>query len=119
MPKSISATDRLLCSPCPHRARRYARELLLALGAVECHAAVGGHAELLPALLRDVVIITIRLADRSWLEANADAAGAFIALQAALQPPPLPELDRILADVLSERFGLACQANHLAGSVRP
>jgi hypothetical protein len=57
-------------------------------------------------LLRDLVIITTRLAGRAWLEANADSTAAFTALQATSHPPPLPELDRILAHVLSDRFGL-------------
>jgi hypothetical protein len=35
---------------------------------------------------------------------------AFTELRAAWQPPPLPELDRILAGVLSERFGLPTPA---------
>jgi hypothetical protein len=33
-------------------------------------------------------------------------AAAFTALQATWEPPPLPELDQILARVLSDRFRL-------------
>ncbi len=106
MPQTISATDHLLRCACPPGTRRHALDLLLALAAVESHVSAGGPAPTLPALLRDLVIITTRLAGRTWLEANADAAAAFTALQATLQPPPLPELDHILARVLSERFGL-------------
>jgi Protein of unknown function (DUF1269) len=38
--------------------------------------------------------------------ANADKTAAFTALLVRLEPPPLAELDRILARVLSDRFGL-------------
>lgn len=106
MPKTIRATDHLLRSARPPDTRHQAGDLLLALAAVECHVAVGGPAQMLPALLRDLVVITSRLAGRTWLEANADSAAAFTALQATLQPPPLPELDQILACVLSDRFSL-------------
>jgi hypothetical protein len=106
MPKTITTADRLLRSACPRGARYQAGDLLLALAAVECHASGGGPAPMLPALLRDLVIITTRLAGRAWLEANADTTAAFTALQATVQPPPLPELDHILAGVLSDRFGL-------------
>ena len=61
---------------------------------------------MLPALLRDLVIITARLAGRTWLEANTDSTAAFTALQATWQPPPLPDLDQILARMLSDRFAL-------------
>jgi hypothetical protein len=74
--------------------------------AVECHASVAGPARVPPALLRDLVIITARLAGRAWLDAHAASTAAFTALQATLQPPPLPELDQILARVLSDRFAL-------------
>jgi hypothetical protein len=61
--------------------------------------------------LRDLVIIIIaRLAGRTWLEASADSTAAFTASQATWQPPPLPELDQILARALSDRFGLPCPA---------
>ena len=107
MPKTISATDHLLRSACPPDSRHHARDLLLALAAVECHASTGGElAAGLPALLRDLVIITARLAGRRWLEANVEVAEAFTALQVTVQPPPLPELDHVLACVLSDRFGL-------------
>ena len=59
------------------------------------------------ALLRDLVIITTGLVGRIWLDANADSAAAFTALQTTRQPPPLPELDQILARLLSDRFGPA------------
>ena len=111
LPKTISATDHLLRSACPADARRHAVDLLLALAAVECHASVGGRA-MLPGLLRDLVIITTRLAGRSWLEINADSTAAFAALQTTVHPPPLPELDQILASVLSERFGLPRPRQH-------
>ena len=65
----------------------------------------GGPGRVPPALLRDLVIITARLAGRTWLEARADSMATFTELQASW-PPPLPELDRILARVLADRFGL-------------
>jgi hypothetical protein len=106
MPKTISATDTLLRSAYPSDVRRQAGDLLLVLAAVECRVSVCGPTVMLPAMLRDLVILTTRLAGRTWLEDNADSTAAFTALQAAVQPPPLPELDQILARVLSDRFGL-------------
>ena len=73
---------------------------------MECHVSVGGPGLVPHALLRDLVIITARLAGRAWLAANADSTAVFTALYATLQPPPLPELDQILARVLADRFGL-------------
>ena len=106
MPKTLSAADQLRRSACPPDARSQAGDLLLTLAAVECRASVGGPAAVPPALLRDVVIITAKLAGRAWLDAHADRTAAFTALQATWQPPPLPELDQILARVLSDRFAL-------------
>jgi hypothetical protein len=106
MPSIITAADQLRRSAWPPDTRRQASDLLLTLAAVECHASVSGPALVPPALLRDLVIITARLAGRAWLETNADNAAAFTALQATWQPPPLPELDQILARVLSDRFRL-------------
>ena len=105
MPSTISAADQLRRSARPPDARQ-AGDLLLTLAAVECHASVSGPAQVPPALLRDLVIITARLAGRAWLAANADSTAVFTALYATLQPPPLPELDQILARVLADRFGL-------------
>jgi hypothetical protein len=106
MPSTISAADRLRRSACPPDARHQAGDLLLTLAAVECHATSDGPALVPPALLRDLVIITARLAGRAWLNADDDRAAAFTTLQATWQPPPRPELDQILAQVLSDRFGL-------------
>jgi hypothetical protein len=96
------------CAVLPARpdTRRQAGDLLLAVAAVECHVAAGDRARVPPALLRDMVIIGARLAGGTWLGANADTTAAFTALQACWQPPPLPELDRILACMLPDRFGL-------------
>jgi hypothetical protein len=110
VPKTISAADQLRRSAGPPDVPRLAGDLLLALAVVECHVSVGGPAWVPPALLRDLVIITARLAGRTWLQAKADSMAAFTELRAAWQPPPLPELDRILAGVLSERFGLPTPA---------
>ncbi len=106
MPNTISAADNLLRSAPAPDVRHQAGDLLLALAAVECHVSGGGPAPMLSALLRDVVILTAKMAGRTWLEANADSTAAFTAVQATAQPPPLLELDQILAHVLSARFGL-------------
>ena len=106
MPGTISIADYLCRSACRPEARRQAGDLLLTAAAVECHASVAGPAGVPPALLRDLVIITARLAGRAWLDAHADSTAALTALQATWQPPPLPELDRILANMLSDRFAL-------------
>ena len=106
MPNTISAADYLCRFASRPDARRQAGDLLMTLAAVECHASVGGPAAVPPALLRDLVIITGRLAGRGWLEASADKSAAFTALLVTLEPPPLAELDQILARVLSDRFGL-------------
>jgi hypothetical protein len=110
MPSTISIADYLCRSDCPPEARRQAGDLLLTVAAVECHASVGGPAAVPPALLRDLVIITARLAGRPWLDAHADSTAAFTAVQASWQPPPLPELDQVLARVLADRFGLTSPA---------
>jgi len=116
LPETIGAADRLLRSACPPDARHQAGDLLLALAAVECHVSSGGPALMLPALLRDLVIITTRLAGQTWLDANADSAAAFTALHASVRPPPLPELDHILAGLLSDRFGLPWGPRQLQAS---
>jgi hypothetical protein len=109
MPRTISVADYLCRSARRPDARRQAGDLLLTLAAVECHASVGGPDAVPPALLRDLVIITARLAGRTWLEANPDHTADFTLLQATLQPPPLPELDQILARMLSDRFSLSAR----------
>lgn len=106
MPSTISAADHLRRSALLCDDRRQVIDLLLTLAAVECHASVGGPAVVPAALLHDLVIITGRLAGRTWLEANADKTAAFTALQFTLEPPPLTGLDQILARVLSDRFSL-------------
>jgi len=107
MHTTISVVDHLRRAGCPAAVRRQGLDLLLTLAAVECHASVSGPAVVPPALLRDLVIITGRLAGPTWLDANADKTAAFTALQFMLEPPPLAELDQILARVLSGRFGPA------------
>lgn len=97
VPKTISVGDQLRRSACTPDMRRQASDLLLALAAVECHVSADGPTRVPPALLRDLVIITASLAGRTWLEARTDSMAAFTELQAAWQPPPLPELDDILA----------------------
>lgn len=104
MYKTISLADRLRRSDCPAAARCQAVDLLQALAAVECHAGAGRPAPVHPALLRDLVIITGRLAGRTWLTAHADTMAAFAALHSMTEPPQLAELDEILAHVLSDRF---------------
>ena len=107
MPRTITATEQLLRSDCPAEARHGALDLLLALAAVECHASTGGHALVLPGLLRDLVIVTTRLVGRAWLEANAEETARFTRLHTSLHAPPLPELDQLLACLLSDRFYLS------------
>lgn len=107
MPSTMCAANHLRRSARPPHDNRYAADLLLTLTAVECYASVGGHAAVPPALLRELVIITGRLVGHGWLEANADRTAAFTALLITPEPPPLAELDQILAHVLSDRFGLS------------
>jgi len=107
MPKTISAADHLRRSAFPPDTHRQAADLLLALAAVECHASAAGPGRVPPALLRDLVIITTGLVGRIWLDANPDSTDAFTVLQTTGQPPPPPELDQILARLLSDRFGPA------------
>jgi hypothetical protein len=107
MPKTISAADHLRRSARPPDTRRQAGDLLLGLAAVECHVTAAGPVGVPPALLRDLVIITARLAGRAWLEAHPESVATFTALYATRRPPPLPELDQVLARLLSNRFGLA------------
>lgn len=85
MPGTISAADHLRRSALPSDDRRRALDLLLTLAAVECHASVGGAAMVPPGLLRDLVIITGRLAGRAWLEADADRRPAVPAGNNALR----------------------------------
>jgi hypothetical protein len=107
MPKTISVADHLRRSAYAPDNHRRVSDLLLALAAVECHSSAFGSEQVPSALLRDLVIITAVLASRTWLHANADTTIAFTDLYASPQPPPLPQLDQILARVLSDRFGLA------------
>jgi len=111
MHATISVADHLRRSDCPAAVRLQALDLLVTLAAVECHASAGRPAAVPPALLRDLVIITGRLTGRPWLESNADSTAAFTALQSMPQPPPLAELDQVLARVLSGRFGLGLTAD--------
>jgi hypothetical protein len=115
MPKTISAADHLRRSAHPPAIHRQAGDLLLGLAAVECHASAGGPGRVPPALLRDLVIITSGLVGRTWLNTHAgsttgsttDSTAAFTSVHATQQPPPLPELNHILARVLSNRFAPA------------
>ena len=102
----ISAADQLRRSAATPDMRGLAGDLLLALAAVECHVSAGGPGRVPPSLLRDLVLITARMAGRTWLAARADSMAVFTQLQTSGQPPPVPELDDILARVLSDRFGL-------------
>jgi hypothetical protein len=106
VPKTISAADQLFRSACRPDARGHIGDLLVALAAVECHVSFGGPAEVPAGLLHDLLIIVGRLAGRTWLEANAEKAAGFTAMQAACDLPPLAELDQMVAGVLSDRFGL-------------
>lgn len=85
--------------------RRKVAGLLQALATVECRFAVGGPAGVPAGLLRDLVILTARLAGRRWLEADPDSMAVFTALYATRMPPPLAQLGQILAGLVSSRFG--------------
>ena len=94
-------------SALPSDDRRRALDLLLALAAVECHARRSQARCGAARLLRDLVIITGRLAGRGRLNSQMlDRTAAFTTLQATWEPPLLAGLDQILARVLSDRFGL-------------
>lgn len=104
MPKTIGAADRVRRSGCPPEVRCRADDLLQGLAAVECYFTAGGAAAVPAGLLRDLVMITAALTDRAWVETHADKTAVFAALHSTWQPPPLPELDQILADALSTQF---------------
>ncbi len=106
MPSTISAADHLRRSYRRSDDRSQILDLMLMLASVECHASLGGPAAVPPGLLRDLVILTGRLAGRTWLEANAERTAAFTALRVTPLPPPLPQLDQVLSSVLAARFGL-------------
>jgi hypothetical protein len=106
MPGTIDAAGRLRRAGCPSSVHRQAGDLLLTLAAVECHAGLRGLAAVPAALLRDLVIITARLVECTWLEADAGNAATLTAAQAIWRLPPPPELDLILARMLADRFGL-------------
>ena len=77
MPRMISAAGQLRRCGCPPAIRRQAGDLPLTLGAVECHASLGGLAAAPRALLRDLVIVTARLAGHPWLETSGGNTAAF------------------------------------------
>jgi hypothetical protein len=108
MPKTISAADHVRRSVQVPDARRKAVDLLQVLAAVECSFTMGGQDDVTPELLRDLVTIATGLASPAWLEATAEtpAVASFTALTATGQPPPLPELDQILASMLMSRFAI-------------
>jgi len=112
MPKTISAADHVRRSVQVPDARRKAVDLLQVLAAVECSFTVGGQDGVAPGLLRDLIIIATSLTSPAWLEAAAEtpAVASFTALTATRQPPPLPELDQILASLLRSRFAIRVPA---------
>ena len=119
MPRAISEAGQVRCSALPPATRSQICDLLQALAAVECHFAAGGPAKVPAMLLRDLVVIIVRLVGRTWLNAHADTTtAAFCALPDARQLPPLAELDQILASVLSNRFRQA-PTPATGGGVRP
>jgi hypothetical protein len=105
MPRTISAAHHVSRSARAPDAGSKVADLLQALATVECNFAVGGPTGVPAGLLRDLVILTARLAGRGWLEANSESVADFTALYGTRLPPPLAELDQILASVLSSRFG--------------
>ena len=106
VPKTLAAADHVRRCASAADIRRKAIDLLQAVASVECSFAVAGAGGVPAGLLRDLVLISGGLAGRPWLEANAErpAAAAFVALNVSRQPPPLPELDQILASLLWSRF---------------
>jgi hypothetical protein len=107
MPKTIKAADHVRRCGCLPGARYEADDLLQALAVVECDFTVRGAEGVPSALLRDLVLIIARLVGRNWLEANAAEAATLTTWQTARQMPALPDLDRVLAGVLSRRFAQA------------
>jgi hypothetical protein len=118
LPRTVRAADDVRRSGRLSDAQRQAGDLLQALAAVECGFAVGGQAGVPAGLLRDLVIITAGLAGRTWLEADPQRVADFTALYSTPLPPPLAELDRILADVLASRFGHRSSPHAVQGSLR-
>lgn len=106
LPKTLAAADQVRRLASQADSRRKAIDLLQAVAAVECSFTVAGAVGVPAALLRDLVLIIAGLAGRPWLQANADqpAATQFVSLNVSPQPPPLPELDQILATLLWSRF---------------
>jgi hypothetical protein len=107
LPGTFRAADQVRRSALTPDARRRACDLLAALAAVDRSFAVDGPAGIPAGLLRDVVIISSGLIGRAWLRNDPDRSADFTALYTTRIPPPLAELDQIIATVLSTRFGLA------------
>src|SRR5215472_16291509 len=120
MPKTISAADHVRrCAQEPD-ARRKAVDLLQVLAAVECGFTVGGPDGVAPGLLRDLIIITTRLASPAWLGATAatPAVATFTGLSATQQPSSLPALDRWRASLLRSWVAIRVPEAYLAALFR-
>lgn len=113
LPKTLAAADHVRrCASRPDD-RRKAIDLVQAVAAVECGFTLADAAAVPAGMLRDLVLITAGLAGGPWLRANAEqpAAAEFVSLNVSPQPPPLPELDQILATLLWRRFSRPLAGN--------
>lgn len=113
LPKTLAAADHVRrCASRPDD-RRKAIDLVQAVAAVECSFTLAGAAGVPAGMLRDLVLVTAGLAGGPWLRANAEqpAAAEFVSLNVSPQPPPLPELDQILATLLWRRFSRPLAGN--------
>lgn len=107
MPRTLCAVDQVCHARIAPDARRKACDLLAALAAVERSFAGEGPAGVPAGLLREVVVVTSKLVGRTWLRNAPDRSADFTALYVTRTPPPLAELDQIIASVLLIRFGLS------------
>jgi hypothetical protein len=111
LPKTVAGAEYVRSHAARDAARNQGADLLQVLALIENNFIVGGPA-VPPGLLRDLVITVTALVGRGWLSANdtVPAVSAFLALHSRPEPPALPELDRIISDLLRSRFASAAGA---------
>jgi hypothetical protein len=95
MPRTISAAGHLSRSA---NARDFPRKVAACCSAGHRRVQFrrGAPAGVPVELLRDLVILTARLAGRRWLEANPDSVAVFTAVYLTRMPPPLASSARSL-----------------------